>query len=111
MTHDMNLNDSPFRYIKSGKKDIEMRLYDDRRKALKIGDYIHFINTSNQEQMDVEIINLYVFPSFKEIYDNFDHSRLGYDSSDEGVYTDMEQYYRPNLIDEFGAIAIEIKLV
>ena len=111
MTHNMNLNDSPFRYIKNGKKDIEMRLYDDRRKALKIGDFIHFINTSNQEQMDVEIINLYVFPSFKEIYDIFDHSRLGYDSSDEGVYTDMEQYYSPDLIDEFGAIAIEIKLV
>ena len=40
MTHIMNLNDGPFQLIKNGHKDIEMRLYDERKKSLKIGDNI-----------------------------------------------------------------------
>lgn len=107
----MNLNDSPFQYIKNGKKDVEMRLYDDRRKSLKIGDVIHFTNNVTGEEIDVEILNLYTFDSFKELYDAYDHSRLGYDSPSEGVYTDMEQYYSKESIQTHGVVGIEIKLI
>ena len=40
MIHKMKLNESPFERIKNGTKTIEFRLYDDKRKKVKIGDEI-----------------------------------------------------------------------
>ena len=42
MTHNMKLNDAPFETIKNGKKTIELRLYDEKRRKIKIGDTICF---------------------------------------------------------------------
>ena len=38
MTHYLHLNDRPFELIKSGKKTVEMRLLDEKRKTYKVGD-------------------------------------------------------------------------
>ena len=40
MIHKMKLKESPFERIKNGTKTIEFRLYDDKRKKVKIGDEI-----------------------------------------------------------------------
>jgi len=42
MEHQMKLNESPFEKIRSGEKIIEIRLYDDKRKNINIGDIIIF---------------------------------------------------------------------
>ena len=46
-SHEMKLHSSPFEMIKSGKKTIELRLYDEKRQLIKEGDIIIFTNTSN----------------------------------------------------------------
>ena len=38
MVHEMKLHESPFKKIKSGKKTVELRLYDDKRRKINIGD-------------------------------------------------------------------------
>ena len=43
MIHNMKLNESPFERIKNGTKTIEFRLYDEKRRQIKIGDKIVFI--------------------------------------------------------------------
>lgn len=40
MIHKMKLNESPFDKIKNGTKTVEFRLYDDKRKQIKVGDNI-----------------------------------------------------------------------
>ena len=40
MLHEMNLHNDPFVLIKIGFKNIEMRLYDEKRKGIKEGDII-----------------------------------------------------------------------
>ena len=42
MLHKMKLKESPFERIKNGTKTIEFRLYDEKRKQIKIGDKIEF---------------------------------------------------------------------
>ena len=42
MLHKMKLKKEPFEMIKSGKKIYELRLYDEKRKKLKIGDTVEF---------------------------------------------------------------------
>ncbi len=39
---EMHLADEPFEKIKSGEKTVEIRLYDEKRKAIKIGNGIVF---------------------------------------------------------------------
>ena len=43
--YQINLQPGPFQAIKNKEKTIEMRLNDERRKPIQIGDYILFINT------------------------------------------------------------------
>ena len=42
MQHDMKLLEQPFKRISAGIKTLELRLYDEKRKALKLGDTIRF---------------------------------------------------------------------
>ncbi len=43
MVHEMLLAPKPFEMMKSGQKTIELRLYDEKRKHIQIGDRIRFI--------------------------------------------------------------------
>ena len=43
-TINMNLYNDNFQYIKNGTKRIEIRLNDEKRKSISIGDYIEFEN-------------------------------------------------------------------
>lgn len=110
MIFEMNLHPEPFAAIKSGEKDIEMRLYDDRRKGIKIGDTIVFTNNETSEKLSVEVINLYRFNNFEELYQNFDKTRLGYKDNEIANPSDMEKYYLKDSILRYGVLAIEIKL-
>lgn len=47
MIHEMKLNDNAFNNIKKGLKKFELRLYDDKRKNINIGDTIIFHNLNN----------------------------------------------------------------
>ena len=38
MEHTMNLNAHPFEMMRSGKKTIELRLYDEKRRKISVGD-------------------------------------------------------------------------
>ena len=111
MIHEMNLNHKPFESIKSGHKDIEMRLYDDRRKKIKEGDVIMFTNNETGEKMFVEVINLYIYNNFKELYSHFEKERLGYLPDQIAKPEDMEQYYSPDLINKNQVVGIEIQVI
>ena len=95
MKHEMKLNNGPFERIKNGTKTIELRLNDEKRQLLKIKDLIEFTNRTNNEKMLVEIENLYHYPSFEELYKNFDKVAMGYDEDDIADPKDMEEYYSP----------------
>ena len=47
MTHQMKLNDAPFEMIEQRMKTIELRLWDEKRRSIAIGDKIAFIHAEN----------------------------------------------------------------
>ena len=49
MRHEMKLNNSPFVSIKNKTKTIELRLNDDKRQKINVGDEIEFINNMTSE--------------------------------------------------------------
>ena len=109
MKHEMKLNNGPFKNIKDGTKTIELSLNDEKRQLLKIKDLIEFTNRETLEQMLVEIINLYHYPSFEELYKHFDKVAMGYKEDEEANPKDMEEYYSKEEQEKYGVIGIEIK--
>ena len=105
----LTLYDEPFRAMKEGGKDIEMRLYDEKRRNLNVGDVLEFTNLSTGEKLTREVIALAPFDSFESIYASFPKTRLGYAENEEANPSDMLRYYSQDRIDEYGPIAIFLK--
>lgn len=109
MKHNMKLRNEPYNSIYYNKKDIEMRLYDEKRKLIKVGDTITFTNIDTLKKFDVEVVNLYRYDNFKSLYNNFDKRRLGYKNEESANYLDMEKYYSKEEIKKYGVLGIEIR--
>lgn len=106
--HYFKLNDKPFESISNGRKTIELRLFDEKRQAVRIGDVIIFNNS-----LTAEVVALHKFNSFKELYSSLDLLKCGYDESNiaNASYKDMEEYYSEEKIKKYGVIGIEFKIV
>ena len=109
MKYEMKLNNDPYKKIEKGTKTIEMRLNDEKRQLLKIGDLIEFTNRETLEKLLVEIKNLYHYPSFEELYKNHDQVTLGYEKDEIANPNDMGQYYSQDEQEKYGVLGIEIK--
>lgn len=106
MIYRMKLQNEPFKQIKKGTKEFEIRLNDEKRKFFEINDYIEFTNISTLEIMFVKITNLYHFESFEKLFNNFDNSILGC-----GSYEEMYKYYSKEEEKKYGVLGIEIKVL
>ncbi len=109
MKYNIKLNNEPFNLIKNGTKTVELRLNDEKRKLLNIGDEIEFTNRDTNEKLSVDIINLYKYPSFKELYKHFNKIELGYAEDEPAESKDMEAYYSKEEQDKYGVLGIEIR--
>ena len=69
MLHKMKLRNSPFRKIQKGLKTIELRLYDEKRQKVKVGDQIEFTNLEDRTQkIPTQVVALHLFDSFEEMF-------------------------------------------
>lgn len=111
MKHKMKLHNEPFVGIKNGTKTIEMRLNDKKRQLIKIGDIIEFENRLTFEVIHTQVINIYKFNNFDELYNYFDKVSIGYNEDETANPNDMKKYYSKEEQDCFGVLGIEIKLI
>ena len=111
-THIFKLNDGPFASMQAGTKTIEMRLFDEKRQQIKEGDYIQFLKRSdNSISLTTKVKKLHRFPSFNELYKNFDKVMLGYKPDEIALPEDMAQYYPTEEIEKYGVVGIEIEVI
>ena len=109
-THEMKLHASPFEMIKSGAKNIELRLFDEKRQKIKTGDDLIFTNTVNGEKMCATVKKLHRFDSFEELYKTLPLLQCGYTAEDIDTAqpSDMEQYYSAEKQKKYGVVGIEL---
>ena len=62
----MKLNNVPFETIKNGTKTIELRLYDEKRRKIKIGDTICFKGKASTIKAIVKA--LHIFRNFDDLF-------------------------------------------
>ena len=113
MLHQMKLAPASFSKIRNRTKTIELRLYDGKRRKIQIGDKIVFVNTGNSlETLEAEVIDLYIFDSFKTLYGELPLLECGYDESDVDTASpdDMNVYYTKEAQEKYGVVGIKIRL-
>ena len=110
--HHMKLNADPFEKIKRGTKTIELRLFDEKRQAVNVGDGIVFTNAETGETLRVTVQNLHRFDSFEGLYQSLPLLQCGYTAEDVhwASPADMEQYYSAEKQKKYGVVGIEIRL-
>ena len=109
-THEMKLHASPFEKIRNGIKTIELRLFDEKRQTIQMGDDIIFTNTVSGEKLCATVKKLHRFDSFEELYKTLPLLQCGYTAEDVDTAhpSDMEQYYSAEEQKQYGVVGIEL---
>ena len=106
-THIMHLAEEPFDWIKKGKKCVEVRLYDEKRKSLELGDIIIFKNLKNNEQIKVRVKGLLRFKNFKDLFLLIPKSCLAHESLNLNEQIQrMRKYYSREKEKKYGVLGI-----
>lgn len=104
--HNMTLKQPYFNLIREGKKTIELRLYDDKRRKIRVGDTIRFQNGDSFHT--VEVKGLIISDSFKELFKFIDVQDTGLDNEKNAIEI-MEQFYDKDAQKKFGVVGICIE--
>lgn len=113
MAFEMKLNDEPFQKIRDGEKTIELRLYDEKRQKIDLGDFIIFSKISNSnEKIATKVKALYRANSFSELFDDIGIEKCGNSKSTsiEDVVRGMRKYYSEEAECQYGVVGIKIEL-
>ena len=113
MIHEMKLQPKYFNFILNGTKRIELRLNDEKRQTIKVGDTIKFLKEPNlDESFLVKVIELIKYNSFLEIFNDYDISILSDNSmSKEELLNDLEKFYTKEKQQTYGVLGIRFELI
>ena len=114
MEHSMWLHPAPMEMIRSGRKTIELRLYDEKRRGISAGDTICFRSREDpQDTLRVQVEDIYIFSSFAELYRELPLLQCGYTAENAASASpdDMTEYYSKEEQARFGVVGIRIKLL
>ena len=108
MKHEMKLQPNPFFQIKNGQKTIEVRLNDEKRQQLKVGDEIEFsLATNPDEKIKTEILELIHFSTFTELFDAYQTEDFGVTSKEDLMK--VYEYYTKEDELKYGVLGIKLK--
>ena len=102
-----------FRYwIKNGTKRIEVRLNDEKRQLIHIGDYITFEKVSDEpEYLKVQVTDLYYENSFSDLLDKHNMSLFASNSiTKEELLNILDQFYTKEEQNKYGVVGIRIEI-
>lgn len=111
--HNMKLYNEPFTLIREKRKNIEVRLNDEKRREIKNGDEIIFSNYDNpNEQIKVKVVGLSKFNSFRELYSSFPKSNFGHKEEIklEEQIQNVREIYSEEKEKKYGVLGIHIEL-
>jgi len=108
-SHSLKLASFPFEAIKSGKKIIESRLYDKKRRDIEIGNEIEFTNRETGEKLVTNVIGLHRYQDFETMFERMEPAKFGGESK-EWLLNQISEFYPKEEQEKFGVIGIEIIL-
>ena len=112
-THEMKLQPEYYNFIINGTKRIEIRLNDEKRQLIKIGDIIEFKKEPElSDSFKVKVVGLLRYDSFENMFKDFDISILSDKSmTKEELINVLEQFYTKEKQLQYGVLGIRIELL
>ena len=110
MNQAYNLTKKYFDLIENKEQTIELRLFDEKRKIIKINDIITFISSETKEELKAKVINLYKAKNFEKLSQIIDIEKTGFKTLEE-LNINISEFYTVEKINAFGVIGIEIELL
>lgn len=109
MLHKMKLKKEPFEKIKNGSKTVELRLNDEKRQKVQIGDFVEFSCLDEPKKKNqTRVTALHHFGSFAELFSAIPKEKFGY-ASDETLDSNfMDEYYTREEQEKYGVLGIEL---
>ena len=113
LVHEMRLADEPYDMIVSGKKIVEVRLNDEKRREISAGDIIIFYRKSHISDMcAVTVVGLRRYDNFLQLFSAERLADAGcIEMTAEQAAQSMYKYYSPEQEERDGVLAIEIRLM
>lgn len=114
MEHTMRLQKVAFSLIKKGTKNIELRLNDEKRQQIQIGDKIIFrLCNSDKEEIKATVCALHRSDSFVNLLKQLSLYDCGFSGiKDEHKAAEcMREYYSKELEKQYGVVGIELSEV
>ena len=109
--HEMSLAPKFFLRMKEGKKTVELRLFDEKRQRIEVGDGILFSSGDGAgEKLVRYALRLHRAQSFAELYEKLPLSAIGYTEEEEKTASplDMRAFYTAEEEEKYGVLAIEL---
>lgn len=113
MEHVLKLQPKYFDYIDKGTKRIELRLFDEKRQKINIGDIIVFQKEPELEiEMKVKVIDLLKYNTYKELFNDFNIEILADNSmTKQELLESLEEFYTTEKQKQYGVLGIRIEKI
>lgn len=111
MLHSMKLQEGPFKRMCDGVKTLELRLYDEKRQLIKLGDEIEFLKLPDlDESIKMQVMGLLNYKTFADLVQDLPAAYLGYSESDkEYLKKSMYEIYSPEEEEKYGVLGIRLR--
>ena len=113
MEHEMKLQPKYYNFILNGTKRIEIRLFDEKRQQINVGDIIKFLKEPElNESFNAKVVGLLRYNTFEEMFRDFDISVLSDKSmTKEELIGVLEKFYTKEKQEQYGVLGIRIELI
>ena len=103
----MHLESEIYDLVNNNIKDIEIRINDEKRRKLKIGDIITITNRANNDTIKVKITNLEYFTNFNNCIESYDLKRLyNNKTTKEELLKLLYKFYTKEEENKYGVVAV-----
>ncbi|MBO7484139.1 MAG: ASCH domain-containing protein [Alphaproteobacteria bacterium] len=108
--HTMKVQTKYYNLLKSGIKTVELRLWDEKRQLIKVGDQITFSDLSNPvDSFTAQVLALHRANSFDELCKIISPTQAGFVSKEELIDC-LQEFYTPEAQSQYGVVGIEVKI-
>ena len=107
----MSLRPEYYEMVRSGEKDIELRLYDEKRRRMRNGNMLLIYNAQNRnDYIHAKIVRLHIAKSFADLATKISMPRTGF-ASLNALMTAISKFYDPDTESKYGIVGIELEVI
>ena len=107
----MSLHPEYYEMVRSGEKDIELRLYDEKRRRMRNGDMLLIYNAQNRnDYIRAKIVCLHIAKSFADLATKISMPRTGF-ASLNALMSAIEKFYDTEMESKYGIVGIELEVI